>query len=158
MVTESIPNLKVFIAGSGPQEKELKNQVKKLNLENHVKLLGYISNEEKYQYYKDCKVVVVPSRWDCQPITLFEAAASGKPVIASNVGGISEMIENNKDGILIEAGNSKQLAENILNLLSDSQLKRKISINARKKVEDKFDSKIMANRTKEFYENIIERS
>jgi len=80
MVLNSVPDLSAYIAGTGPREDELKRLVKELNLETHVKFLGLITDEEeKYSYYKACKVVVAPSRWDCQPYAVTEGAACGKP-------------------------------------------------------------------------------
>ena len=153
-VIKSIPNLSVHIAGSGPQENELKLLTKKLNLENHIKFLGFISEEDKYQYYKACKIVVVPSRWDCQPFAPLDAAASGKPVVASRIGGIQDTVEDGKTGFLFEPGNIEDLAEKIITLLKDEELREEMGSVAKEKAKS-YDWKKIAERTVEIYKEVI---
>lgn len=153
-VTKSIPNLSVCIGGSGPQENELKALVKKLNLEDHVKFLGFISEEDKYRYYKACKIVVVPSRWDCQPFAPLDAAASGKPVVASRIGGIQNTVEDGKTGFLFEPENMEDLAEKIITLLKDEELRKKMGSTAKEKAKS-YDWKKIAERTVEIYKEVI---
>ena len=141
IVLKSIPNLSVCIAGSGPQENELKYLVRRLNLEDHVKFLGFISDEEKYQYYKACKLVVVPSRWDCQPAALFDAAASEKPVIASDMSNPG-IIEEGKTGLIFESEDVEDLASKIIVLLKDEKLREEIGKAAKEKVKQYDWSKV----------------
>lgn len=153
IIINSIPNLSVRIAGSGPQEKKLKNLVKKLNLENHVKFLGFISEEEKYHYYKTCKLVVVPSRWDCQPITLFETAASGKPVIASDMSNPG-IVEDGKTGLIFKSENVEDLAGKIITLLKDEKIREEMGRAAKEKAKN-YDWTKIAERTFEIYKEVI---
>ena len=154
IVTNSIPNLSVCIGGSGPQENELKYLVKKLGLDKTVKFLGFVSEEEKYQYYKSCKIVVVPSRWDCQPDAPLVAAASGKPAIASRIGGIQDTVEDGKTGFLFEPENIEDLADKIVTLLKDEKLREEIGSAAKEKVKS-YDWKKIAERTVEIYNVVI---
>lgn len=153
IVINSIPNLSVYIAGSGPQEKELKTLVKKLNLENYVKFLGFISNEEKYQYYKACKVVVVPSRWDCQPAALFDAAASEKPAIASDMANPG-IIEEGKTGFIFKSEDIKDLASKMIVLLKNEKLREEMGKAAKAKVKQ-YDWNQVAERYIEIYKEAI---
>ena len=153
-VTKSIPNLSVRIAGSGPRENELKLLTKKLNLEAHVKFLGFISEEDKYQYYKACKIVVVPSRWDCQPFAPLDAAASGKPVVASCIGGIQDTVEDGKTGFLFEPENIEDLADKIVTLLKDEKLREEMGKAAKEKAKQ-YDWEKIAERTTEVYKEVI---
>jgi glycosyltransferase involved in cell wall biosynthesis len=153
IVINSIPNLSVYIAGSGPQEKELKTLVKKLNLKNHVKFLGFISDEEKYQYYKACKIVVVPSRWDCQPAALFDAAASEKPVIASDMANPG-IIEEGKTGFIFKSEDIEDLANKIIVLLKNEKLREEMGKAAKSKVKQ-YDWNEVAERYIEIYKEAI---
>jgi glycosyltransferase involved in cell wall biosynthesis len=153
IVKKSIPNISVLIAGTGPQENELKALVKRLNLEDHVKFLGFISDEEKYQYYKTCKIVVVPSRWDCQPAALFDTAASGKPVIASDMSNPG-IVENGKTGFVFESENVEDLANKIITLLKDEKLREEIGKAAKEKVKQ-YDWSKVAERYVEIYKEAI---
>ena len=153
IVVTELPNIQVFIAGTGPEERELKALVKKLNLENHIRFLGFISNEEKYQYYNACKFVVVPSRWDCQPITLFEAAASGKPVIASDMSN-PEIVEDRNTGLIFKSENVTDLADKIKILMKNQELREKMSITAKERAT-KFDWKEIAQKFVNIYGEVI---
>ena len=153
IVLKSIPNLSVYIAGIGPQENELKHLVKKLNLEDHVKFLGFISDEEKYQYYKACKLVVVPSRWDCQPAALFDAAASDKPVIASDMSNPG-IVDDGKTGFIFESENVADLANKIVILLKDEELREEMG-NAAKEKAKQYDWSNVAERYVEIYKEAI---
>ena len=153
IVIRSIPDINVSIAGSGPQERELKSLAKRLNLDSHINFLGYVSEEEKYQYYKACKIVVVPSRWDCQPITLFEAAASGKPVIASDMSNPG-IVEEGVTGLIFESEHVKDLADKILTLLNDDRLRETMGNIAKERVKD-YDWSKIAEKTVEVYQEVI---
>ena len=154
LVTNSIPNLSVCIGGSGPQENELKILVKKSNLKSHIKFLGFISEEDKYQCYKACKIVVVPSRWDCQPFAPLDAAASGKPVVASRIGGIRDTVEDGKTGFLFEPENIEDLADKIVTLLKDDKLREEMGRAAKEKAKQ-YDWSKIAERTVEIYKEVI---
>ncbi len=154
IVLKSVPNLKVYIAGSGSQEGKLKNLVKRLKLEEHVEFLGFISTEEKFKYYRRCKIVVVPSRWDAMPTTLLEAMASGKPVVASAVGGIPDTIVDGKTGLLFESENAEDLADKIVKLLTDESLRKEMGQAAVEKAKECDWGKI-AERTVGVYKEAI---
>ena len=153
IVIRLVPNLSVYIAGSGPQENELKNLVERSNLEKHVKFLGVISDEEKYQYYKACELVVVPSRWDCQPAALFDAAASGKPVIASDMSNPG-IVEDGKTGVIFESENAEDLADKIVTLLKDEKLREEMGKAAKEKAKQ-YDWSKVAERYVEIYKEAI---
>lgn len=154
VVIESIPDLSVYLAGYGYQKNELENLVKKLKLEKHVKFLGFISEKNKYQYYKSSKIIVIPSRWDVLPITLYEAMASGKPVVASNVGGIPDAIDDGKTGFLFESENEVDLAEKIVKLLKDKKLRDEMGKSAKEKAKQ-FEWSKIAEKTVEVYKEVI---
>jgi len=153
MVVNELPSIRVFIAGIGPEERELKALVKKLNLENHIQFLGFISNEEKYQYYNACKFVVIPSRWDCQPIALFEAAASGKPVIASDMSN-PEIVEEGNTGLIFKSENVTDLADKMKILMTNQELREKMSKTAKEKAK-KFDWSEIAQKFVNIYGEVI---
>lgn len=153
IILDSLPSLTIHVAGTGPQEGELKDLVSSMDLESHVKFLGFISEEEKFQYYKACKVVAVPSRWDFSPITIYEAMACGKPVVASNSTN-SEILEDGKTGLLFDSENTKDLAGKIVTLLRDNELRERMGKAASEKARECDWSKI-AERTVEIYKELI---
>jgi glycosyltransferase involved in cell wall biosynthesis len=154
IVLHSVPNIKVCIAGCGPQSSELRELVKELDLENYVGFLGFISEEDKLRYYKACKLVVVPSRWDCQPITLFEAAASGKPVVASDMSN-PEIVIDGRTGLIFRSEDVEDLAEKIILLLKDEKLLNQMSRYAKERAEE-YDWSNAATKFINIYREVIQ--
>lgn len=153
-VLESVPDLKVYIAGSGEKEEELKGMVKNLRLENHIKFLGYISDEEEInQYYRACKIVVVPSRWDVNPLAPLNAAASGKPAIVSDMCN-SSVIEDGKTGFVFKSEDVGELSRKMVKLLTDHKLREEMGKAAMEKAREYDWSKIV-DRKVEIYKEVI---
>jgi glycosyltransferase involved in cell wall biosynthesis len=153
VILNSAPDLVVHIMGSGIHKEELKNLVGKLGLQNSVKFLGFIPEEEKFQYYKACKVVVIPSRWDFSPITISEAMACGKPVIASTQTN-SEILKDGETGLLFESENVEDLANKMLFLLQNDELRKRMGEAALERARDCDWSKV-AERHVEIYKEVI---
>jgi len=132
-----LTNKQLDIAGSGPEEKHLKNLVKELKLENQITFYGHLSGEVLEKLKKEAKAIIIPSVWqENMPLALLEALAYNKLVIASNSGGIPEIIEEGKTGFLFSPGNVTELAEKISNLdyitpkqrlIMTNQIKEKIT-------------------------------
>lgn len=104
---------------------EINEAVSRLGLDNQVRLLGALSDDDMIKLYKACDVVVLPAldiKDDVEGfgIVALEAAAARKPVVATRVGGISDAVENSKSGILIEPGDYQALTQAVLWLLRDS--------------------------------------
>ena len=152
-VVQSVPDLKVLIAGSGSYKDELKNLVEKLNLKNNVKFLGFISEDKKYQYYKACKLVVVPTRWDCQPFTIFEAAACGVPVIVSDMAN-EEFVIDGETGLRFKSDGVEDLSNKILFLWNDDKLREKMGKSAILRAQE-FDWSRIAERFVVTYQEIV---
>jgi glycosyltransferase involved in cell wall biosynthesis len=137
VVTNKLP---LYIVGEGEERKKLELSINQLGLQDRVKLLGAIWGEEMLQIMKDSSFMVIPSEWyDNFPLIICQAYAFGKPVIASDINGIPEYIDNGVDGLLFTPGDFKGLARCIDNLANDPSLVHKMSINARKKAENIFD-------------------
>jgi glycosyltransferase involved in cell wall biosynthesis len=152
-VRETFPDISVWIGGRGPQRDELERQVTRLNLEKNIRFLGFVSDEEKYRNYAICRLVVVASRWDCQPAALFDAAASGKPVIASDRSNPG-IVEEGVTGFIFPSEDSSTLAERIVQLLSNDELRVKMGQTAAERATA-YDWKTVAERYLEIYKMII---
>ena len=153
-VLRSVPDLKAYIAGSGEEEEKLKSMVKDLGLESNVKFLGYISDEEEInRYYKACKIVVVPSRWDVDPFAPLNAAASGKPTIVSDMCN-SSVIEDGKTGFVFKSEDVDELSSKMVKLLTDDELREEMGKAAMEKVKEYDWSKIVDKKV-EIYKEVI---
>lgn len=109
----------LIIAGEGPDRKLLEDIINENGLEKRVVLLGRITQEEVVLRLKNADFVVIPSRWEAFGISVLEALAAGKPVLATNVGGIPELIHQSETGLLCEP-DVESLAQGILKMISAS--------------------------------------
>jgi glycosyltransferase involved in cell wall biosynthesis len=141
-------NAQFMFAGAG------NNSALKLNKENCT-FLGYVPDEVKNKLYSAADIFILPSLYENFPISILEAMASGCAVIATDVGGIPEVIENNKNGLLIPPNDSSSLAEAIMYLIENKDFRLKLAKNARKTIEEHFDAKAMALKTKNFYNYVL---
>ena len=154
IIIKKIPDLHIYIAGSGPDESKLKKLVKGLNIEKSVNFLGFISGSDKYSWYKSVDVCVFPSLYETFGIVCLEAMACGKPVVASNVGGIPFVVEDGKTGLLFECGNVEDLAEKVIILLREKEMREKMGEAGRKRAKEFTWDKI-ADKTVKLYKAII---
>lgn len=116
--------------------------------------LGWIGGEEKQKYLRECDIFVLPSYFEGQSLSLLEAMASYCAVVASETGGIPQMITEGETGIFARPGDAGSLEAGLLKLLEDSSLCRKLGENARRKVETEFDISLSVNRLIEIYERV----
>jgi glycosyltransferase involved in cell wall biosynthesis len=128
-VISEAPDALAVIAGYGPYEPTLKDLVNTKNLSDHVKLIGWITEEEKTALYQRADIVVFPSLYEPFGIVLLEAIAMRKPVIAFNKPPMSEIIDNETNGLLIPLGDVKELARAILRVLSNIKLRERLASN-----------------------------
>ncbi len=123
------------IAGSGPQKTELENYAKAGNLKN-VEFLGHKSDNDLRNLISQSRLVVLPAIWyENNPISVLEAFAAAKPVVASNLGGLPELVKNNEFGFIFKAGDSDGLANIIKANYDNTEAIKKMGANGRKFVE-----------------------
>jgi glycosyltransferase involved in cell wall biosynthesis len=126
---------------AGPDDgylSEVKSLVHDLSVSNSVLFVGSLYGGDKLAAYVDSEVYILSSRYETFGMTVLEAYACGKPVIASDVGGLKELIVDGETGFLFEAGNFKQMAEKIVYLLNNSDKAVEIGRKARILVEEKY--------------------
>lgn len=155
-VKEIEEDYKAVIIGRGPCLGELKSLVKKLGIEKKVDFItDYLTDEDLVKYYSASDFSILPSLWEPFGITLIEAMACGCPVIATNVGGIPEVVTSDC-GILVSPRNPNELALAIDKLIGDKNLRRKMGRNARKRVEKHFDFDLIAEKVEQSYRRHLE--
>lgn len=115
-------NINLKIVGSGSEENNLKKYAQENNLDN-IEFLGFKNREEITDIYKNCISTILPCNWfEIFGMTNIESFINGKPVIASNIGGIPEIVENNINGLLFEPGNIEELKNCILKYWDNPEL------------------------------------
>lgn len=142
---DPILNISFVIIGEGRERPKLKGLIKKYGLENIVFLAGRLA--DAYQYLKAFDVFVLPSVKEGFPWAILEAMAAEVPVIAAKVGALPEIIEDSKEGLLIEPKNSRLLAEKINWLLSHPEQARQMASLAKEKAQTRFPLQKMLSDT-----------
>ena len=124
-VCKKLPDIPFHFVGSGPLEEELRQIA-------NIKLLGFLSGETLMKEIAQAKFVVFPSEcYENCPFTVMEAQLYGTPVIASDIGGTPELLEENQTGELFESGNVEILAKKIENLWQDTERLERYTVNCR---------------------------
>ncbi len=139
LVKKEIPNIKLFIIGCGKMRKKLERFVRDNDIESNVKFLGFIPDSHLLRWYNRCQITIVPSLFEGLGLTVIESLACGTPVIATNVDGIRCIIKHNKNGILVEYNNKKELATYVVKLLNNHHLREELSANGLKTVKEIFN-------------------
>jgi glycosyltransferase involved in cell wall biosynthesis len=123
LVVKGDGNFTLQLVGEGPEAQRLRNQVANLGLSRHVIFGGYVPHgRELYDIYKKNDILVLPSLTEGCPQVLFEAMACGIPVVATKVGGVPHLIEDEKNGLLVDPASSKELVAAIRRFCADPQL------------------------------------
>lgn len=130
-----------FIAGDGPQMPELKKMARELGIEKNVQFLGF--RKDIYNLIGLADMVVLSSRSEGLGISILEALALKKPVIASNVGGIPEIITHGKTGLLVPPDDPEALAGAMLYLIKNPEEGKKMGLDGYKILTDKYSAEIM---------------
>jgi len=146
----------LLIVGDGLIRKELELQVSSLGIEKKVRFLGWRFDLEKV--YADLEVVVLSSLNEGTPVSLIEAMAAGKAVVATKVGGIADLVEDGKTGLLVPSKDSDALASAILRLLNDNNLRRCMGEKSRVSVRSKYDVSRLVQDMKKFYLGLVPSS
>ena len=145
------------IAGEGPFRNTLQNLIQKNQLESNVEILGEISHNKVSEFLNDLNIYIQPSISEGSPVTLKEAMASGLPILASDAGGIPEIIEDNITGFIFQKGNIKELAKCILKIMKlDHKKKKKVGLMARKKAREMYGIELTSKKLATIYKKILD--
>jgi len=157
VIKKEFPGVKLIFAGRGQMLAELQDMAKKFNLQDDVIFLGFVEEENKALYYKSADIFCLPSTNMAESfgIVNLEAMASGIPIVGSNLGGIPEIVKEGENGLLAKPRDYQSLANTLLRLLKDDDLRLKLGNNGMGRVEDYSWDKI-ATKTEHLYRGVIE--
>jgi glycosyltransferase involved in cell wall biosynthesis len=155
-LVEHWPRLVVLLAGDGPLEQDIKTQSTEFGLNDNVRFLGYRSDTQKLFAASD--VVVLPSKIEGLPLVAVEALASGRPVVATAVGGTPEVVIDHQTGLLAPPEDPSRFAEALNHLLSDPGLRTRMGTRGRSLVEERFDVRVQVQQTVALYSHLLNAS
>lgn len=138
LVKKEIPDIKLFVIGRGKLREEIQKFSQSNNLEANIQFLGFVPDEDLVKWYNQVQLVVVPSIFEGFGMIAIEAMACATPVIGTMVPGLRDIIEDGKNGLLVEYGNYEALSKAIVELLRNEGLREKISLEGNITVEKKF--------------------
>lgn len=156
-IKSSNNNLKLVIVGRGELVSELSGIAQQLNLEREIVFATSVGDREIACYYAMCDVFVLPSISGPESfgIVLLEAMASGKPVIASDLPGVNEIVKNGITGYLVEPKNIEQLSQRILKIIKNDELRKKFGENSRRVAISEYNWENIVEKFEELYNDAI---
>jgi len=154
LVARIVDNVQFLVVGEGPLKNVLKNQAEKLGLNNRLVFAGHFPDIT--EIYPIIDVFAVPSLSEGLSITTMEAMAAKRPIVASAVGGIPELISHRHTGFLVPPGDHQALAHGILELLKRPKWAEKLACTAQKKAQSQFTVSQMVDRTQRLYQEAAE--
>lgn len=153
-IMREFPQAKLMIVGEGVYKDHLKKLVKKMKLNQVISFTGFINDIEDEMVKFD--IYVQPSLSESFGLAIVQAMSLGIPIVATNTGGIPEVVTTGKSGILVEVGKSQALAEAILELLRDKSKAKEMGKLAAEEAKIKFNMKEMVKETEGIYDEIVE--
>jgi glycosyltransferase involved in cell wall biosynthesis len=155
-ILKETPDTQLYIAGSGYMMTFLEGLASGLGLTDKIHFLGYVPEEALYWLYRNSDVFIFPSiTAESFGITLIEAMSARRPVIASKIGGVPEIIEDGKNGLLFNPWDSKALAEKTNRVLGDNDYSETLGRNAYESVKKRFSWTIISKQIEQVYLDLI---
>ncbi len=153
---KNFPNIKLVLIGEGPERKNLETLIEKLELKRNIILIG--RQKEIPKLLKSSDIFCLPSRREAFGLVNAEAMITGLPVVASEAGGIPEIVKNEVTGYLVEKENSDALAEALKKLIISPEKRAQMGQAGKKRVLEEFDAKVMAQKYEDLYDKISKKS
>jgi len=143
-------NFKFAVAGKGAEKNKLKRLAEKLGLEKRVAFLGFVPDKDLPNLYPLATCFIIAGIAELQSIVTMEAMASGLPVLAANAVALPELVRPGENGFLFETGDLKQIADCIVKIISDPELRKRMSRNSLEMIEEHDETKVVS-RFESFY-------
>jgi len=154
IIADKNTNTRLFIVGDGEERKYLENRSRDLDIGRYVNFVGQVPNEEVPWYMVSADIFILPSLSEGFPVAVLEAMASGLPVITTNLRALHEFVNDGENGLLAEPKNPEQIADKILMLLEDDELRVRMS-KKNKKVVEKYSWEVIIERLEGVYKDAI---
>ncbi|WOV84713.1 glycosyltransferase family 4 protein [Sporosarcina jeotgali] len=155
-VVEKFPNARVVFAGTGEMMEPMMQKAAELGVSDHITMLGAVDHSVMMQYYALANVALVPSIYsagveEATSISALEAMGSGVPLIACAVGGLKEIVDSGKDGLLVEEQNVEELSDAMIQLLEDPAYGEQLAEAGRAKIIEEYSHFAAAEKYEAIY-------
>jgi glycosyltransferase involved in cell wall biosynthesis len=149
-----LPQAFFVIAGEGPERAALEDLSQKLGVASRVRFLGFV--KEMPELYQSLDLLLLTSHFEGTPLTVLEAMAMGLPVVASQVDGVAEVLDNREDGLLVPPGRRDLFVEGICQVLQDRSLWKRLSRAGREKARQRYSAEAMVRQVEALYLQYLE--
>lgn len=147
------PDLRVLLVGEGPELDALRALAAELGVADRVHFAGYQARPQQFLHLME--IFALPSRHEGMPLAILEAWASGRPVVASKVGGVPKLIADGANGLLFESGDEAGLVAALRSLLDDPARAARLAAAGQRLARDQFDLKVMASAYERHYREVL---
>ena len=147
------PGIRVLLFGRGPLERSLRRRIAQRSLGSRVQLMGF--RDDLAELLPGLDLLVHPALREGLGVAVLEAMSAGVPVVASDAGGIPDIVEHERSGLLFEAGDSRQLYDTLLRILDDEALRLRLARAGRERVKSRFSVQRMSRRYVEVYNRVL---
>lgn len=147
--------VRFYVAGVGTHADELKAHAQRLGIDARVHFLGFVGDDELAMYYAAADLAVVPSLYEPFGMVALETMASGTPCIAADTGGLRELVVHEATGLRFIPGDPTSLADMIARLTLDKRMAQRLTVDARRMLDEEFSWRSIARRTAGVYERAI---
>jgi glycosyltransferase involved in cell wall biosynthesis len=151
-VRREVPGVRFVLVGQGPLDREVRQAARALELDREIVFTGF--REDAQRIASSFDVFVLSSEYEGLSIAVVEALALGRPVVVTDVGGVPEVVEDGRQGFIVQPGDTKTLADRIVRLLRDPALRLRMGREGRTRAEA-FDIRRAVARTEEVYEELL---
>jgi glycogen(starch) synthase len=137
-IASRVPAVRMVVAGDGPARAPLEKQAAELGLRDSVDFVGWVAPENVPALINTATIVVMPSRWEPFGLVALEAAQMARPIVATRVGGLTEVVEHGQTGLLVDNENPDALAKAMAELLEHPQVTTRMGETARSRAIERF--------------------
>ena len=153
-VAEKFPEAKILIVGEGELEAKLKAESEKLKVRDKIIFTGF--RQDIKEILSAIDILAMPSLLEGMPFVILEAMAMAKPIVATDIESITEILDNGKTGILVPPKDPDALSRAIISLLTDGDKARQMGFEARMTVEEKFRVEVIVDRVEKVYQELLQ--
>ncbi|MDP2981670.1 MAG: glycosyltransferase family 4 protein [Candidatus Omnitrophota bacterium] len=146
---------KIIVIGDGELRGELEKYAEELGIRDRIEFKGWIKDLKAI--YEELDIVALTSLNEGTPVSLIEAMAGARPVVATNVGGVKDIVKDGVSGYLVESGNVEEFTKRLLELIKDPEKRRAFGLNGRDIVKNRFSKERLIKDTEKLYNNLLDK-
>ena len=154
IVTKQFPDVKLIIAGDGPHKKSLQQLTNKLNINDNISFIGYVTSEQKKKILSESNALLFPSLIEGFGLVMLEAFQQNRPVITSDIPPMSDIIQNNQTGLVVDPHDENKWADSIIALIKNPEISNKMGKQGNQTLQAKYNQNIFYDKLIKMYNDI----